>query len=73
MGYMGWYTLDESLTFGSVSSSPLQVPLWIPQSLWMAGLIIFGLSALWTAFRGVLALRIGLKRSRRCVGPTYYQ
>ena len=63
MGYMGWYTLDESLTFGSVSSSPLQVPLWIPQSLWMAGLIIFGLSALWTAFRGVLALRIGLKLS----------
>ena len=23
MGYMGWYTLDDSLTFGSVSSSCL--------------------------------------------------
>ena len=69
MGYMGWYTLDESLTFGSVSSSPLQVPLWIPQSLWMAGLIIFGLSALWTAFRGVLALRIGLKEAEDVLAP----
>ena len=69
MGYMGWYTLDDSLTFGSVSSSPLQVPLWIPQSLWMAGLIIFGLSALWTAFRGILALRIGLKEAEDVLAP----
>ena len=68
MGYMGWYTLDESLTFGSVSSSPLQVPLWIPQSLWMTGLIILAY-ALWTAFRGVLALRIGLKEAEDVLAP----
>lgn len=70
MGYMGWRTLDESLTFGSVSSSPLQVPLWIPQSLWMAGLVLFGLSALWSAFRGLMALRHGLEAADRVLAPT---
>ena len=69
MGYMGWRTLDESLTFGSVSSSPLQVPLWIPQSLWMAGLVLFALSALWTALRGLLALRYGLETADRVLAP----
>ena len=69
MGYMGWRTLDDSLTFGSVSSSPLQVPLWIPQSLWMAGLIVFALAALWTALRGLLALRHGLVHADRVLAP----
>ncbi|MEM1264539.1 MAG: TRAP transporter small permease [Pseudomonadota bacterium] len=69
MAYMGWRTLSESLTFGSVSSSPLQVPLWIPQSLWLAGLVVFGLAALWTALRGLLALRHGLAAASRVVAP----
>ncbi len=69
MGYMGWRTLSDSLTFGSVSSSPLQVPLWIPQSLWMAGLCLFGLSALGTAARGLLALRHGLEAADRLLAP----
>ena len=69
MAYMGWYTLDESMTFGSVSSSPLQVPLWIPQSLWMTGLIVFALSAVWTAVRGIIALRNGLEGSELMLAP----
>ena len=69
MGYMGWRTLDDSLSYGSVSSSPLRVPLWIPQSLWMAGLVVFGLSALWMALRGVLALRHGLGAADRVLAP----
>ncbi len=70
MGYMGWRTLADSLAFGSVSSSPLQVPLWIPQSLWMAGLVIFALSALWTALRGLVALRFGLQAADQVLAPT---
>ncbi len=69
MAYMGWRTLSDSLLFGSVSSSPLQTPLWIPQSLWLAGLILFGLAALWTAFRGLLALRQGLDAADRVLAP----
>lgn len=69
MAYMGWRTLSDSLAFGSVSSSPLQVPLWIPQSLWLAGLVTFGAAALWMAFRGVLALRHGLQAADRVLAP----
>lgn len=70
MGYMGWRTLSDSLTFGSVSSSPLQVPLWIPQSLWMAGLLVFALAALLTALRGLAALRHGLEAADQVLAPT---
>lgn len=69
MAYMGWRTLDDSLTFGSVSSSPLRVPLWIPQSLWLAGLVVFGLTALVTAARGLMALRHGLDAADRVLAP----
>ena len=69
MAYMGWRTLSDSLAFGSVSSSPLQVPLWIPQSLWLAGLLIFGLAALWMALRGLIALRQGLEAADRMLAP----
>ena len=69
MAYMGWRTLSDSLLFGSVSSSPLQTPLWIPQSLWLAGLVVFGLAALWTALRGLYALRGGLAAADRVLAP----
>jgi len=69
MAYTGWRTLSDSLTFGSVSSSPLQVPLWIPQSLWLAGLIIFGATALWMAIRGLLALSSGLEAADKILAP----
>lgn len=44
-------TLWESLEFGSLSTTPLQLPLWIPQGIWAAGLVIFA------AVAGVLAIR----------------
>ncbi|MEM8853408.1 MAG: TRAP transporter small permease [Pseudomonadota bacterium] len=34
-------TLDETLLFQAVSTTPLQTPLWIPQALWAAGFIFF--------------------------------
>lgn len=69
MAYMGWRTLSDSLLFGSVASSPLQTPLWIPQSMWVAGLALFGLAALWTAIRGLYALRGGLDAADRVLAP----
>ncbi|MEL6521489.1 MAG: TRAP transporter small permease [Pseudomonadota bacterium] len=69
MAYMGWRTLSDSLAFNSVSSSPLQVPLWIPQSLWLAGLTMFGLAALWMALRGLMALTRGLDAADRVLSP----
>ncbi|MDF3072623.1 MAG: TRAP-type transport system, small permease component [Alphaproteobacteria bacterium] len=37
--------LGESLRLGSVSNTPLRVPLWLPQGLWLIGLIGFALAA----------------------------
>jgi TRAP-type C4-dicarboxylate transport system permease small subunit len=69
MAWMGWRTLSDSLAFGSISSTPLQTPLWIPQSLWLAGLCLFGLSALWSALRGLIALRGGIAAADRVLAP----
>jgi TRAP-type mannitol/chloroaromatic compound transport system permease small subunit len=35
----------ESVRLGSVSNTPLRVPLWLPQGLWFLGLLVFALSA----------------------------
>ncbi|MGX9963577.1 TRAP transporter small permease subunit [Roseomonas sp. F4] len=41
----GWAEVADSIDFMSVSTSPLQVPLWIPQGVWFSGLALFGLVA----------------------------
>lgn len=38
--------LTESLRLGSVSNTPLRIPLWLPQGLWFVGLVGFALAAL---------------------------
>jgi TRAP-type mannitol/chloroaromatic compound transport system permease small subunit len=45
---LAWQALGvfgESVRLGSVSNTPLRVPLWLPQGLWLAGLIGFALAA----------------------------
>lgn len=52
--WRGTTVLLESIEFQSVSSNPLQTPLWQPQLLWLIGLVLFAaisvayaLHALW--------------------------
>ena len=45
----GWTVLSESIEFQSHSTTPLQTPMWIPQSLWLAGWALFMLTAVWMA------------------------
>jgi len=58
---MLWYAysaLMETLEYGSIANSPLETPLWIPQSLWLAGFVAFALiAALWTVRAAVLFVR----------------
>ena len=54
--YRAVLTLQETLLFDSVANTPLQTPLWIPQGLWVAGLVLFGLSAVLQAARGLVML-----------------
>lgn len=56
--FMAWRacaTLQQSIEFGSLASTPLQTPLWIPQSLWAGGLVLFAVAALIMAGRATAA------------------
>ncbi len=44
--WRGYTVLAESIELKSRSITPLQTPLWLPQSLWLAGLVLFALTAL---------------------------
>lgn len=52
-------TLQETVEFGSLASTPLQTPLWIPQSLWVIGLGVFALLTSLLALRALLLLAGG--------------
>jgi len=45
MAWRGGAALFETLEYGSIANSPLATPLWIPQSIWFAGLVVFAFTA----------------------------
>ena len=44
--WMAWYALDESILFNATAQTPWATPLRIPQSVWLAALVIFLLACL---------------------------
>lgn len=47
-GLLAWQAvrvLRETLRLGSISNTPLRTPLWLPEGLWAAGLIVFAVSS----------------------------
>lgn len=67
--WRGSNVLLESLEFGSVATNPLQTPLWQPQSLWLAGLVLFALIALAYAVHALILLVRGAPELNRWYGP----
>jgi TRAP-type C4-dicarboxylate transport system permease small subunit len=65
----GWDVLEESLLFDAHSVTPLQTPLWIPQSLWLAGLGVFALVAVVMATHAVWLLVTDRGQLNRLYGP----
>ena len=49
LAFYGWQVLETSWTLSARSNSALKMPLWIPQSLWVAGLAAFAGDARATA------------------------
>ncbi len=45
----GYVVLAESIEFQSHSTTPLQTPMWIPQSLWLTGWALFAVVAVYLA------------------------
>lgn len=63
--FMSQHAIDEfrgTIAFGSVTNTPLQTPLWVPQVFWVAGTCFFALTALVMTVHG--ALLIGQGRGR---------
>ncbi len=55
--FMAWQAASafaETLEYGSIANSPLATPLWIPQSIWLGGLLIFAVisatMSVWAAY-----------------------
>jgi TRAP-type C4-dicarboxylate transport system permease small subunit len=59
MLYRGVATLQESMEFKSLASTPLQTPLWIPQGIWVAGLALFAFFTTIFALRAMYLLAAG--------------
>lgn len=51
--WRGAHVLLESIDFGSTAATPLATPMWLPQSIWLAGYGLFALVALWAALDAV--------------------
>ena len=62
MTYSGYHVLAETIEYRSRASTPLETPLWIPQSVWLFGLALFSVLSLY-ALSGVI--RGALRPSRR--------
>lgn len=45
IAYRVWPVLEKSIANNSTANTTLETPLWIPQSLWMAGWVWFAVSA----------------------------
>lgn len=71
-GLLTWHAavmLGTSISFAARATTPLQTPLWIPQSLWLAGLVLFMLTLIPLFLRAALALLVGdLATVRRLAG-----
>ncbi len=47
--WRGYHVVAESIELGSTAATPLATPMWIPQSIWLAGYLMFALIAGWAA------------------------
>lgn len=56
--FQGWGVLADTLRWQARANTPLQTPMWVPQGLWLVGLIVFaGVSAALAAHAVILMFR----------------
>jgi TRAP-type C4-dicarboxylate transport system permease small subunit len=52
----GYAVLQTSWDLDALSNTPLKTPLWIPQALWVAGLVLFAVVLIVLLLRAAMAL-----------------
>lgn len=55
LAVFGWEVLEATLRRGSTANTPLRTPLWIPQGLWVAGLVFFAAVPVLLILRALVA------------------
>lgn len=51
--WRGLQVVLESIDLKATASTPLATPMWLPQSIWLAGYVLFALVAAWAAIDAV--------------------
>jgi TRAP-type C4-dicarboxylate transport system permease small subunit len=70
LAWLARFVLTDSMAYNSVAQTPWATPLWWPQSVWLAGLVIFALIATAVAGRATLMLVRGQTAAlNRAFGP----
>ena len=67
--YRGIYEVADSIASMKRSNTPLQVPLWIPQSFWFFGMALFACGTVLTAIDSVTLLFSDRSTLNRLYGP----
>lgn len=57
--YFCWRVVQDSVQLGGVSNTTLAIPLWIPQGLWLLGMLLFSFSSLLLCVLSLHALVTG--------------
>jgi TRAP-type mannitol/chloroaromatic compound transport system permease small subunit len=47
--WRGYHVVADSIDLGSTAATPLATPMWIPQSIWLLGYLMFALVSGWAA------------------------
>lgn len=67
--WRGVFEFLDSFASGKRSNTPLQVPVWIPQGVWLAGMALFALGAVLMALHALALLPRDRGRLNRLYGP----
>lgn len=69
MTWHAWAELQTTLRFGSITNTPLQTPLWVPQSVWVLGTAFFAVAACLTSAHAIYLLIRDRSSVARFYGP----
>lgn len=67
--WRGVFEVLDVLTSGKRSNTPLSVPLWMPQTIWFAGMALFAVGAVFMALHSVSLLFRDRALLNRMYGP----
>ena len=67
--WRGYAEFSTNVMSGRPSNTPMQTPLWVPQGLWFAGLVLFALCTALAAVHAAWLLFVDGARLERLYGP----